>query len=478
MGVLPINRLLLSMSLPMMASMLVQALYNIVDAYFVAQYSDKAMAAVTLAMPVQNLMIAVAVGTGVGVNSLLSRSLGEKNQKAVNSSAMNGLFLAVITGIVFAVGGFFLSEPFIMLQKNDPGLVQNGAVYLQICTVGGMGVFVQIMFERLLLSTGKTMFVMISQATGAIVNIVLDPIMIFGRFGFPEMGAAGAALATIIGQWCGMGLAIFLNHKMNHEVKLHFRGFRPSLSMIKKIYAVGLPSIIMQAVGSVMTFGMNQILIRFSETAVTLFGIYFRLQSFVFMPVFGLNNGMVPIVAYNYGAQNKKRITKVIRYSIFYAVGIMCLGVILFQVFPRELLEIFNASPELLKIGVPALRIISIHFLLAGFCIVMGSVFQALGNGVFSLINSVSRQLIVLLPAAYLLANIFGLHAVWFSFFAAEVVSLCLSILFFRVVYRRKIAPIPDTKPATEQAGPDAAVSHTDEEISVAVHQAEKSSAS
>lgn len=442
MGVMPINKLLISMSLPMIVSMLVQALYNIVDSAFVAQISEDALTAVSLAFPIQNLMIAIAVGTGVGVNSLLSRSLGEKNYKLVNLTATNGVFLALVSFIVFAVAGYFGSELFFHTQTSDPVIIQYGVEYLRTCCVLSLGIFMQCMFERLLLSTGKTFYVMLTQGAGAIINIIFDPIFIFGWIGFPKMGVTGAALATVLGQHIAMVLCIVLNVKKNHELELSFRKFRPHGKTIAMIYSVGLPSIIMQSVGSVMTYGFNRILLSFSSTAVSVFGVYFKLQSFIFMPVFGLNNGMVPIVAYNYGAREKERVVKTIKLSILYATGMMLIGVLLFQLLPEQLLGIFNASDHMLEIGVPALRIISWHFLLAGFCIVVGSVFQALGNGVFSLIVSLCRQLAVLLPAAYLLASWFGLDAVWFSFLIAEGASLLFSSLFFRRIYRQKIDPM------------------------------------
>jgi putative MATE family efflux protein len=442
MGVMPINKLLITMSLPMIASMLVQALYNIVDSAFVAQVSEDALTAVSLAYPIQNLMIAIAVGTGVGVNALLSRSLGEKNYKLVNLAATNGVFLAFVSFVVFAIAGYFGSEFFFHTQTSDPVIIQYGVDYLRTCCVLSLGIFMQCMFERLLLSTGKTFYVMITQGTGAIINIIFDPIFIFGWIGFPKMEVTGAALATVLGQHVAMVLCIILNIKKNHELELSFRKFRPHWKTIRLIYSVGLPSIIMQSVGSVMTYGFNKILLGFSSTAVSVFGVYFKLQSFIFMPAFGLNNGMVPIVAYNYGAQNKERVLKTIRMSIIYATGMMVIGVLIFQLFPAQLLGIFNASDHMLSIGVPALRIISWHFLLAGFCIVVGSVFQALGNGIFSLIVSLCRQLVVLLPAAYLLSSWFGLGAVWFSFLVAEGMSLLLSVIFFRQIYRKKIDPL------------------------------------
>ncbi len=442
MGVMPINRLLITMSLPMVVSMLIQALYNIVDSAFVAQISEDALTAVSLAFPIQNLMIAVASGTSVGVNALLSRSLGSKEYDKVNLSATNGIFLALVSYIVFAVLGFFFSDFFFRTQTSDPTIIQYGTDYLVICTTLSIGVFFQIMLERLLLSTGKTIFVMITQGTGAIINLIFDPILIFGYLGLPAMGVKGAALATVFGQIVAAALGIFFNHHFNHEVSLSFRKFRPHGRTIRTIYGVGLPSIIMMSVGSVMTYGMNQILLMFPSTAVSVFGVYFKLQSFIFMPVFGLNNGMVPIVAYNFGARKPQRMVHTIRLSILYAFILMCIGLVIFECFPGQLLGIFNASEYMLSIGEPALRIIAIHFPVAAFCIIVGSVFQALGNGIYSLIVSLCRQLCVLLPVAYFLAITFGLNAVWFAFLAAEVVSLLLSAFFFLRIYRTKIQPL------------------------------------
>lgn len=447
MGVMPVGRLLFSMAVPMMISMLVQALYNVVDSIFVAQISENALTAVSMAFPIQNLMIAVITGTGVGINALLSRSLGEKNIKEVNLSAVNGVFLLFISYIAFAIFGLFFTRSFFASQTNNQEIIDYGVQYLSICCIFGIGVFMQIAFERLLQSTGKTIYTMITQGTGAVVNIILDPILIFGLFGAPKLGIMGAALATVIGQWVAMGLAIYFNHTKNHEVTLNFKGFKPHKVTILNIYKVGLPSIVMLSITSVMTFGMNLILGMFSSTAVAVFGIYFKLQSFIFMPIFGLNNGMIPIVAYNYGARKKKRIMTTIKYSIFAAVSIMLVGFLIFQTMSTELLKAFSASEELILIGVPALRIISLGFVFAAFCIILGTVFQALGNGVLSLLISVIRQLVVILPVAFILAKCFGLHAIWFSFPIAEIVAVILSVLFFKKIYNERIKnlePIED----------------------------------
>ncbi len=442
MGVMPVNRLLITMSLPIMISMLIQALYNIVDSIFVAQISENALTAVSLAFPIQNLIIAVATGTGVGINAMLSKSLGEKDKKNVDLAANNGLFLALLSSIAFIFLGIFGSRLFFLSQTQIPEIVDMGTTYLTICCVFSFGVFFQITFERLLQATGRTLLTMITQSTGAIINIILDPIMIFGLFGFPKMGIAGAAAATVIGQILAAVLSVFINHHKNHEVTVSIRGFRPHGHTIKRIYSVGVPSIIMASISSVMTYGMNLILIRFTETATTVFGVYFKLQSFIFMPVFGLNNGLVPIVSYNYGARRPKRINAAIKYSVIYATILMLIGTVAFLLIPQTLLSMFNASEKLIEIGVPALRIISLSFLFAGFAIICSSVFQAMGNGMLSLYVSVGRQLIVLLPAAFLLAQTGVLSAVWWSFPIAELISLALSALFLIHVKRTKIHPL------------------------------------
>ncbi len=439
MGVMPVNRLLFSMSLPMILSMLVQALYNIVDSIFVDQIGETALAAVSLAFPVQNLIIAVSVGTGVGVNALLSRSLGEKNQETANLAAVNGIFVFFLSYLLFAVFGLFFARMYFTVQTSNPEIIEQGTIYLSICSIFSFGIFLEIALERIMQSTGRTIYNMITQGLGAIINIILDPILIFGLFGFPRMGIMGAAVATVIGQIIAMLLLLYFNIRKNSDVNLNMRRFRPDTAIIAEIYRVGLPSIIMQSISSVMTFGVNKILLLFSETAVSVFGIYFKLQSFIFMPVFGLNNAMVPIVAYNYGAARKDRIMKTIRSSVTAAVVIMLAGLAIFQIFPEQLLYLFDASEHMMGIGVPALRIISLSFLFAGYCIVIGSVFQALGNGVYSLITSAARQLVCILPAAWLFASVFGLHAVWYAFPLAEIISVVLTTILFRRIYQKKI---------------------------------------
>ena len=442
MGYMPIPKLLFTMSMPMIISMLVQALYNVVDSAFVAQLNEDALTAVSMAFPVQNLMIAVSVGTGVGINALLSRSLGEKQFEQANKATQNGLFLGTVSYLVFAILGFFGSRQFYLIQTDDPEIVSYGTQYVFVVTVFAFGLFLAVISERLLQSTGLTIYNMYTQGLGAIINIILDPILIFGLFGFPRLEVLGAAVATVVGQICGMLLGVMFNLRKNKEININMKGFRPDKATIKRIYQVGVPSIIMQSIGSVMVFGINKILMAFTSTAVSVFGVYFKLQSFIFMPVFGLNNGMVPIIAYNYGARNKKRIMHTAWLSIGAAVTIMLVGLGIFHVFTEQLLGIFDASEEMLAIGVPALRIISLSFTFAGYGIVVGSVFQALGNGVYSLMVSVARQLVVILPVAFVLARIGGLTAVWWAFPIAEIVSLAMSTILFRRIYVKKIQPL------------------------------------
>lgn len=448
MGTMPVGKLLFNMSLPMMVSMLVQALYNIVDSIFVAKLSENALTAVSLAFPLQTLLIAVATGTGVGMNALLSKSLGEHDFKKANKIADNGIFLYVLSYIVFLILGFTVVKPFYASQigSADVEIMELGIDYLSTVMILSFGLFGQIFFERLLTSTGRTIFSMTSQLCGAITNIILDPILIFGLLGAPKMGVTGAALATVIGQCVAGIIACVCNHKFNHEVSLNIKGFRPDWTLIGHIYAIGIPSIIMQSIGSIMTYCMNRILIEFSSTATAVFGVYFKLQSFFFMPVFGLNNGITPIIAYNYGAKQRKRMLKTIKLSLIVAFCLTFIGFLSFEAIPQVLLDMFNASEDMLTIGVPALRIIGIHYLIAWFCIVIGTVFQSLGKAVFSMIVSIMRQLVVLIPAAYILAKLDGLHAVWWSFPIAEVISLLVTLFFFIKIYREIISKIPEGK--------------------------------
>ena len=437
MGTMPIAKLLISMSAPMMISMIVQACYNIVDSIFVSQLSENALNAVSLAFPLQQLMIAVCGGTAVGMNALLSQALGAKKFDRANRVANTGIFLFAISCIVFILIGLVASRPFFMLQTDVEEIVEYGTDYATICLTFSVGIFGQFCFEKILQATGRTFLTMITHLVGAIINIILDPILIFGLLGFPRLEVAGAAIATVAGQIVAAILAIIFNVKLNPEVHISTKLIRWDSKIVKDIYKIGLPSIIMQSIGSIMTFCLNKILIAFTTTATAVFGAYFKLQSFIFMPIFGLNNGMVPIVAYNYGAKNLKRIKKTVTLSIAIAMSIMTLGLIAFELIPDVLLSFFNASEEMLTIGVPALRIIGIHFVLAGFCIIAGSVCQAIGNPTHSLIVSVCRQLLVLLPVAWLLAQTGRLELVWFAFPIAECVSLILSAIFLAKTMRR-----------------------------------------
>ena len=446
MGTMPIGKLVFNMSLPMMVSMMVQALYNIVDSIFVAKLSENALTAVSLAFPLQTLLIAVGTGTGVGMNALLSKSLGEKDFKKANKTATNAAFIYAVSYIVFLILGFTVVKPFYRSQVGsaDAEIMTMGVDYLSTVMIFSFGIFTQVFFERLLTSTGRTIFSMTSQLSGAVTNIILDPILIFGMFGAPKMGVTGAAVATVIGQ-CVAGLvAGTCNHKFNYEVRFQFKGFKPDFKIIGTIYAVGIPSIIMQSIGSVMTYCMNRILIEFSSTATAVFGVYFKLQSFFFMPVFGLNNGITPIIAYNYGARQRKRMVKTIKVSLVTAFCLTFIGFVLFESIPQALLGLFNASDDMLKIGVPALRTIGVHYLIAWFCIIAGTVFQALGKAVFSMVVSIMRQLVVLVPAAYLLAKFGGLHMVWWSFPIAEVMSFIVSLTFLIKIWNDIIKDIPE----------------------------------
>ena len=436
MGTMPIGKLLANMAGPVMVSMLFQALYNIVDSVFVAKLSQDAMNAVSLAFPLQMLCIAFSVGTGVGINALLARSLGEKNQVAVNRAAGTGLFLVLCTAAVFMLLGFTLAEPFFRLQTANEQIIAYGRDYVMICIGGSLGIFVQVYGERLLQATGRTNLSMIAQIAGAVCNIVLDPILIFGLLGFPRLEVAGAAIATIVGQFMGAILGLVLNHTKNPEVQLRAASIRPHGATIRDIYAVGIPSIIVQSIGSVMMFGMNRILISFTEAATAVFGAYFKLQSFIFMPCFGLNNAMVPIVSYNYGARKFDRVRHTVRLTAITAIGIMCVGCALFELIPGTLLGLFSPTDEALAIGRTALRIIGTHFPLAGFSIIAGSACQALGKPIYALINSVCRQIVVLLPAAYLLSLTGRLELVWLAFPIAELVSVVLNACFLRRTYR------------------------------------------
>lgn len=442
MGVMPVNQLLISMSLPMVLSMLVQALYNVVDSIFVARINENALTAVSLAFPIQSLMIAVAAGTCVGINAVLSRSLGEKDYEKVNKSACNGIILMALSYLLFLLVGIFAVESFYKSQTQDAEIVQFGIDYLTVVCCCSFGIFMQFTFEKLLQATGKTFYTMITQGAGAIINIVLDPILIFGLAGMPKMGVKGAAVATVIGQVIAAILAFYFNYKKNEEVKIKKEGLKMDGEIVRQIYVIGIPSMIMQAIGSLMTYGMNRILITFSSTATAVFGVYYKLQSFVFMPIFGMNNGLVPILAYNYGAGKKDRFMKTVKLGIMYAVIVMLIGLVILNVIPATLLGLFEASDTMIEIGVPALRTISISFLFAGFCIICGTVFQALGCAVYSMIVSIARQLVVLLPAAYLLSLSGNVNNVWWAFPIAELMSLFMTILFMVRIHKNIISHI------------------------------------
>ena len=444
MGFMSEGKLLMNMALPMIASMLVQALYNVVDSIFVSQVSESAVTALSLAFPIQNMQIGFAVGIGVGVNSLLSKSLGENNQEAANRTAGNGLVLMLIVTAIFMLFGIFGVRPYYEMQSDVRETVEGGIAYSRICCIMTVGVFLSILGERLLQSTGRTVYTMITQGTGAIINIILDPILIHGWFGAPAMGIAGAAVATVIGQWCSAGLVWFFNFRFNPEVQLGARYLRLEGKIVRQILTVGVPSIVMNGIGSVMTFGMNQILQNFTETATGVFGVYFKLQSFFFMPLFGLNNAAISIIAFNYGAKKPKRITKTLRIACSVAFGLMTAGFLAFQLFPDALLGLFNPSEAFLSIGRAALRTISWSFPVASFCIVLGASFQALGNGIYTTLTSLCRQMLVLLPVAYLLSLTGDVDKVWLSFLVAEIASAAATFYFFRRIYREKIQPLFD----------------------------------
>ena len=442
MGTWPIGKLLVNMALPLVISMLVQALYNVVDSIYVSRISESAVTALSLAFPIQNLLIGCATGVGVGVNSLLSKSLGEQNYERANRTAGNGFLLSVLFAACFLIFGLFFAGPFFRTQSTVAETVEGGSAYLAIVTIGSIGVFIEILFERLLQATGNSFQSMITQGTGAIINILLDPVLIFGWFGLPAMGLAGAALATVIGQWCAALLAMGLNLKYNKELKLYRRHAKPDSYVIGKIMNVGVPSIIMVGIGSVMNFGINQILQGFSETATGVFGIYFKLQSFFFMPLFGINNAVISIVAFNYGAQKPERMMATLKNAAITGLCIMLVGLAAFQLLPQLLLGIFDPTPEFMAMGIRALRTISWCFPVAAVCIILGSTFQALGTGIYSTIVSLARQLIVLLPAAWLLSFSGDVNLVWWAWPIAEGMGLSLTIFFFLRNYRRLIKPL------------------------------------
>lgn len=439
MGTMPVGKLLIQISLPIMISMFVQALYNIVDSIFVAKLSTDALTAVSLAFPIQNLMISAGVGTGVGINALLSMRLGQKNYKAVTQTALNGIFLVIITIVLFIILGITIPHAYLKSQTSNTQIVELGTDYLEICMVFCFGLFLAITFERLLQSTGRTVLSMISQLAGAITNIILDPVMIFGLLGFPAMGIKGAAWATVIGQITGALISIILNIKINKEINFNPKGFKPQSKIIIDIYKVGIPSILLGSIGSVLTYLLNLILGAFSTVAIAVYGVYFKLQSFVFMPVFGLNNGIVPIVAYNFGAKYKKRIIDSIKMCALVALIIMGVGTLIFEVFPTQLLAMFSPNEEMLEIGIPALRIIAIHFPIAAIGITFTSVFQAFGRGFLSMCVSFIRQIFALLPSAWLLSLTGNINNIWWAFVIAELISLIACIFAMKNVYKTQI---------------------------------------
>lgn len=443
MGVMPIKKLVISMSLPMMVSMLVQALYNVVDSIFVSQVCEDALTAVSLAFPVQNLMIGVATGTGVGINALLSRSLGAKDYDKANKIAVNGLFLSLLSGLAFLLVGFFGVELFFKGQVDTSSPIYSyGVDYLSVICWLSFGVFGQVTCERLMQATGKTTLSMFTQLSGALINIILDPLFILGIGPFPRLEAKGAAIATVIGQIFSFAIGLILNHKYNKEIKVSFKAFRPDVRIITEIYKIGVPSIAMVAIGSFMTFFLNKILLSFSSTAAAVFGVYFKLQSFVFMPVFGLNNGVIPIIAFNYGAKKRDRIIKTIRFSCVIAVSVMAFGTLLMWLIPEQMLRLFEASDDMMSIGIPALRYISLSFVLAAVNINFGASFQALGKSYYSMIVSFARQIIVLLPAAYLLSKSGIIDYVWFAFPIAEIASLTVTLICFVNIFKKLINKI------------------------------------
>lgn len=444
MGVMPVPKLLFNMAIPMVVSMLMQALYNIVDSAFVGMYSTHALEAVSIAFPIQNLMIAFATGTGVGINALLSRHLGEKKFEAADTTANTGLFLAICSYIFFAILGLTIVRPFFSMQSDIAEVVNYGEEYLTVILLCGFGIFGEITNERLLQATGRTVYSMITQGTGAVLNIILDPIMIFGYCGMPALGVKGAAIATVIGQCVAFILALIFNIKVNKEVNIRIsKIFKPQLQEIIKIYEIGIPSIIMTSITSFLTVGMNLILKKFSEDAITVFGVYFKLNSFVFMPVFGLNNGMVPILSYNYGAKKHDRIIKTVRLGMSCAVIYMLAGLAVFEIMPDKLLMIFSASENVMNIGVTALRIIALSFIFAGIGIVSSTVFQSIGNPLHSLLISVLRQLVIILPVAYLLSLTGSVSNVWWSYPIAEVASFILSVFFLRKTFKKLNREVP-----------------------------------
>lgn len=459
MGTQPVLSLIFKMSVPAMFSMLIQALYNIVDSYYVGLIggSDKPLAAISLAFPVQSLLIAFAVGTAVGTSSLIARRLGQGNKKEAEHVAAHGLLLSLLTSVVFAVLGALLSRSFMTMFESDAEIIEMGTSYLSICCIFCFGSFLEINFEKTLQATGNMIWPMVFQLVGAVSNIILDPILIFGWLGFPAMGVAGAAIATVAGQILGMLVGLIVLVTQKHAIKIRFKGFRFKKRVVKEIYAVGFPSIIMQSIGTVMTVCMNMILAGYSAAAYTVFGLYFKLQSFVFMPVFGLMQGLMPIMAFNFGARNEKRVTTALRYGIIISLVINSLGLLLFMTLPGQLLSIFNVSTETLTMGIPALRVISISFIPAAVSITIGTLYQAVGKGSYSMINSISRQLCVLIPAAWLLSMITGqVFYIWWAFPISDIISLCITLLLLKRLIRTELRPLREKRAALNTPEPEA----------------------
>lgn len=439
MGTMPINKLIINMSLPLITSMFVQAFYNIVDSLFVARINEDALTAVSMSFPAQNLMISAGVGVGVGITALIARYLGAHDEKGITRVVHNGIFLGILNSILFALFGIFLAKFYFEFQKASGIIETYGIQYLSICSIFAFSIIMEITFERMLIASGKTIYTMITQSTGAIINIIFDPILIFGLFGFPKMGIVGAAVATIFGQTVAMFMALYFNVTKNHEVRISIKNFAVDFKTIVNIYEIGFPSIVMQSAASFMIFQLNNLLASFSTTATAVLGVYFKLQSFVILPVFGLNNSVISIVSYNYGAGKIKRLLKTVKVANIYAFSIMLAGFVLCQILPVQILKIFDASDNMLAIGVPALRIISFSFLIAPFSIVSSGTFQALGKGTFSLIISLIRQLIVILPLSYLLSRVMGMKGVWVAFPIAEIVAGILTIIYLRKLYKNEI---------------------------------------
>lgn len=442
MATAPVGKLMFSMSLPLMLSMIMEALYNVVDSLFVSRVSENALAALSLAFPIQLLIVSFSVGTGAGINAALSRLLGEKNQKGVDDVASNSIFLAVLTSIAFMVVGLFFTKAYFTSQTNDPEIIKLGVDYLSICMVFCFGSVGQIILQRLLQSTGRTMLSMISQLVGAVINVILDPIFIFGYFGLPAMGVKGAAIATVAGQIAAMGIAVCFNLSKNKEVRFRFRGYRPNWNMIRAIYKIGAPAIVMQSLNALMGFGVNLILIRISSTVIAAYGIYLKVQNFVFMPVFGLNNCVIAIIAYNYGAGNKKRLNSTVKWSMVYAIGIMLVGTVLMQIFAQPIFRLFDASPEMINIGVGAIRILSLTYIFVGFTTIAQGIYQGLDNGLYSLIVTLLRIVIILLPVLYIFVRLFAMDEVWWAFMIAEGCSAIVGAFFLKRIYSQRVASI------------------------------------